>query len=503
MNMRKLGCSTALALLASFALASTASAADTWYAAPDPIGTGNECTEIAPCEARYAVEEKPAAGDTVIFAGGDYNISYFLNVVQDVSVEGAKTGTPTRLIGVAGAYTTLWITASAGTGHHVTDLTISNSEDGGNALYVGDYSAGGLLVDRIHATATGPNGYGINAQRRVTGTAPTIVRNSVGWATGSGGTGIRATGPVNSPGSVELHNVVATATAADGYGASFIGDGQFMIGCGNFNGVFKNSIARAALADNDLRVAGAIVPAPCPVNVNSTNSVWRDATTANGATITSAGDLPNMVPLFVDAAAGDFHPAAGSPVVNAGADDADAGSLDLDRNPRVLESAIDIGPYETLEVIPPIIPPTIPGAPAVPADPAPIVSALKFAPVAFLPKPLETPSAAAKKPKGSTVSFNSTEAATLSFIVEAKVSGRKKGKSCSRTAKRGKKCTTYKAVKGSFSIAARVGANSFKFTGYLNSKPLKAGPYRLVGTPKDATGNTGGAVKAPFKILKR
>jgi hypothetical protein len=497
LKMRKFGSSLALALIATFSLAATASA-DTWYASP--TGSGIDCTELAPCEAHYAVEEKPEAGDTVVFAGGDYNISYFLEVNQDVSVEGAKTGTPTRLIGSAGAYTTLWVTAGTGTGHHVTDLTISNSENGGNGLFVGDYTANGVVVDRVHATSTGPNGPGIRIQRSAAG-SPTIVRNSVGRATGDGGRGIWAEGPMFSPGTVELYNVVGDATGLNGYGISLTGGGMMPMMCGNLNAVLKNSIARSTTDVLDLHVAAGVGSTPCLAHVDSTNSVWRDATTVNGATITTVGGLPNMVPLFVDAAAGDFHPVAGSPVVNAGANDAKAGLLDLDRNARVSGSAIDVGPYETFEAAPPVVVP-----PATPADLLPSISGLKFSPTAFLPKPLETPSAAVaagKKPKGSTVRFNASEAATVSFVVEAKVSGRKKGKSCSRTATRGKKCSTFKAVKGGFSIAPKAGANTFNFTGYLRSKPLKAGTYRLIGTPSNAAGNTGKAVKAAFKILRR
>jgi hypothetical protein len=494
--MRKLIGSLALALLASLALAATASAADTWYAAPS--GSGTDCTQLAPCEAHYAVETRPAEGDTVIFAGGDYDLSSYLYVDQGVSVEGAKTGIPTRLIGGAGAYSTLWITAGvAGTGHHVTDLTISNLEAGGRALFVGDGSADGLVVDRVHATATGTSGVGIHAEQ-YSGTSPTIVRNSVGRATGTTGIGILAKGPMSSAGSVELHNVVADATAADGYAASFAGGGMLMMMCGNFEGVLKNSIARAATADHDLQVqAGIGGAAPCVGHVNSTNSVWRNASTSGGATITSAGDLPNLAPTFVDAPAGDFHPVAGSPVVNAGASDDKAGPLDLDRTARVSGSAIDIGPYETFEASVPVDPP--------PHDQPPVISALKFSPTAFLPKPLGTPStaiAARKKPKGSTVNFKATEAATINFVVEAKISGRKKGKSCSRKVKRGKKCTTFKAVKGSFSVAAKAGANSFKFSGYMNGKPLKAGSYRILGTPRDSAGNTGKVATAAFKIRK-
>jgi hypothetical protein len=40
----------------------------------------------------------------------------------------------------------------------------------------------------------------------------------------------------------------------------------------------------------------------------------------------------------------------------------------------------------------------------------------------------------------------------------------------------------------------------FRFSGRVGGKTLARGSYRLVGVPKDAAGNTGGAQRTPFKI---
>ena len=59
-----------------------------------------------------------------------------------------------------------------------------------------------------------------------------------------------------------------------------------------------------------------------------------------------------------------------------------------------------------------------------------------------------------------------------------------------------KKCSLFKPLKGSFSVAGAAGPNSFKFSGKLGGKALKPGSYRL-------TGSAGGAAKkAAFKIVK-
>jgi hypothetical protein len=103
-----------------------------------------------------------------------------------------------------------------------------------------------------------------------------------------------------------------------------------------------------------------------------------------------------------------------------------------------------------------------------------------------------------KAPVGTKVTYSLSAAASVSFTVERKTRGRKvKGKCRKQTAsnKTKKKCPLYKRVKGGFTHSGAAGQNRFKFSGRL-SKPLKPGPYRLVGS-------AGGATKrASFKIVK-
>jgi hypothetical protein len=59
-----------------------------------------------------------------------------------------------------------------------------------------------------------------------------------------------------------------------------------------------------------------------------------------------ANALTGMDPLLVDAAAGDLHLQAGSPAINRGETLTEAGSLDIDGNPRITAGAIDLGADE-------------------------------------------------------------------------------------------------------------------------------------------------------------
>jgi hypothetical protein len=119
---------------------------------------------------------------------------------------------------------------------------------------------------------------------------------------------------------------------------------------------------------------------------------------------------------------------------------------------------------------------------------APTLRRLKLSPSTF--RPLASPaSIAASKVKHRTrVSYRLSEAAKVKFRVQR----------CTKLVSG--KCRHYRTLKGSFSRSSKAGSNSFRFTGYVNGKPLKPGSYRLVGTPTDRSKNKGKAVRASFKI---
>ena len=206
--------------------------------------------------------------------------------------------------------------------------------------------------------------------------------------------------------------------------------------------------------------------------------------TSNGTAITPTA-IQTAALIFVNAAAGDYREAAGSPTIDAGSSDG-IGPLDLDGNARSQGAAPDIGAFEAT-----------PQPPS--AQPAAQVKSLALGAKRFKAANIGGSIARKKAPVGTTVSYQLTGAATTSFTVDRAAKGRKSGKKCSKQTRKNrkrKKCTLYKTVKGGFSHSGTAGANSFKFSGRVGDKALKPGNYRLVA-------HAGSSVKtAAFKIVR-
>jgi len=104
-----------------------------------------------------------------------------------------------------------------------------------------------------------------------------------------------------------------------------------------------------------------------------------------------------------------------------------------------------------------------------------------------------------KVSNGKKVSYNLSEAATVSFKVEKKSKGRKVGKKCVKQTKQNKTkkaCPLFKQV-ASFSGPGNAGANKASIP-----KKLGPGTYRLTMTARDAVGNVT-TKTTTFKIAKK
>ncbi|HEY0279980.1 MAG TPA: hypothetical protein VGC32_17075 [Solirubrobacterales bacterium] len=146
---------------------------------------------------------------------------------------------------------------------------------------------------------------------------------------------------------------------------------------------------------------------------------------------------------------------------------------------------------------------------AAPDRGAPKVSALKLTPSSFRAAskggPVTTGKSGRKGP-GTEVSYKVDEAARITFTVQRREPGRRKGRSCvkpTKTLAKAGHCTRYVTVKGSLERTAKVGGfDRFRFTGRLSGRSLTRGSYRLALLAADAAGNEAAPVVAAFHVLR-
>lgn len=166
------------------------------------------------------------------------------------------------------------------------------------------------------------------------------------------------------------------------------------------------------------------------------------------------------------------------------------------------------GPVPPGPTPPGSIPPGGPGA--TPDRTAPVLSGVSLTRARFRIGKTATAIAAAKKraaASGTTLRFTSSEAATLSLVIERAKPGRKvksKGKTiCTavgRAVKRGR-CTLYTAGK---TLTRRIaaGPGTVAFSGRIGTKRMAPGTYRITLIARDAAGNASAATQRTFTVLR-
>ena len=314
----------------------------------------------------------------------------------------------------------------------------------------------------------------------------------------------------NASGSAGIRSVVSGAAVASVY--------------------LRNSIVRntAFTFDRQQTSAGPLT------NIEATHSDFATTFGGNGVGTYSA-DATNLNadPAFVDSAAGDYRLSAGSPVVDKGAPDTVFGepATDLAGNPRIVDgngdetARRDMGAFE-FQPGPPVTGGPAPpggGSPAslapgggepggAPADGGGSAAPAAITALALKPKRFRAATrgaavttaaavtgAGAPTP-GTVVSFTLSQAASTTFSLERKTTGRRSGRSCvkaTRRNRRAKKCTRWVAVgKSAFAREAATGANSFRLTGRLGRRALAPGGYRLIASAGTSARN------APFTVLR-
>ena len=139
---------------------------------------------------------------------------------------------------------------------------------------------------------------------------------------------------------------------------------------------------------------------------------------------------------------------------------------------------------------------TVPGlAPTPPSDtqpsvgpPSPSAVAVRLSALRLAPRSVR---------RTARITFSLTRGATVRFTVERAIQGRRSAGRCRATARRGRRCTLFKGVRGSFSHTAVAGANTVRFSRRLGGRNLSRGSYRLVATPEG-----GSPVRIAFTVTR-
>ncbi|HEX5225977.1 MAG TPA: choice-of-anchor Q domain-containing protein [Solirubrobacteraceae bacterium] len=134
---------------------------------------------------------------------------------------------------------------------------------------------------------------------------------------------------------------------------------------------------------------------------------------------------------------------------------------------------------------------------------APVLSGLAVKPGNVLPQ--RGRGASTARARGAKISYSDTSRATTTLTVARISTGFRVGKRCQRKRPshpggKLRRCTLAVVV-GSFTHADVRGLNSFGFTGRVNSKPLRAGSYRLQARARNSTGQTSRIVATTFRVI--
>jgi hypothetical protein len=447
-----------------FATLAAAAGATQRYAAP--AGSGTACFQNAPCSLGTAVEDSKA-GDEVIVGPGVHSLP------QPATPEFGTAGIDIHGDPSGPMPTVVFAEDSSGFllygGSRLSYLAIV----AGGFQVIGVSCRGGDLVERVVVSTSGVEPVGLQISEEC------AARNALVRAGGEDAVAIFAR-PEFAKVSGPVRNVTALATGIHSVGIATRNDNPAMGGDNTLD--VRNAIASGE--ENDLR---AIDSAFGRAHIAIANSNFDVASGVGLSLVKDLGGNQGAPPLFVDAAAGDFREAAGSPTIDAGAAD-QIGELDLAGAPRLLGPAPDIGAYE------------FPSPAAAPGR----LRSLRVAPRRFRSIGVGGPTGGGIIRQGRTrppirtrVTFGLSAAATVSFEVSRAVAGRRVGGRCKRRspANRGRKrCTRLLPLKGGFTVDGIGGENAFTLSGRLAGRTLRRGSYRLIGT-------AGGATKrSPFTV---
>src|SRR3954451_9009896 len=318
-------------LLVSAAWAAGASGA-TVFATPNPDGV-HDCSQAHPCDIGTAVAAGP--GSEVIVLPGTYTVSTTLFAGNNVDIHGVA-GEPRPQIVSSYGFGAMQLFDANTTVRH---LEISTSGSIGLEL-----ENAGQLIEDVVVSAVGDACDPVSASGTVT------MRDSI-CIGGNRGVGTTCNGCSET---VSLRNVTAIGGP---YGIAFESSPGSP---STFEVNATNVIARQTTGTGaDVRAAAGDTNTAVAIFLDHSNYATRERVLCPSLLCVASVTDPLMAnnqttsPLFVDQAAGNFHEAAGSPTIDAGANDPANGTSDIDGDPRQIGPLTDIGADERLPAVPP------------------------------------------------------------------------------------------------------------------------------------------------------
>jgi hypothetical protein len=450
-----------------------------------PSGSGKACTTAIPCSLREAAL-KAWVNDEVIVGAGNYSIgSEPIGVrsgAQNVSIHGDYPGPMPHIDAHVAGGPAIFFEDNGG---RLAYLEIVNEAPelahAASCIFEG-------IVERVHLVARGPRAVGLLQGPGCS------VRDSLMEAYGDGAVALHTTDSETS----ERTDAFARNVTAIAAGPNSVGVAVQYLGVGST--LLIELLLHNTIASGDSYDLAAICPEPgfgkailFVGNSNFETSISRSpgfeapyppGTLDPPAEIVQDVGNQSAPPLFVNAAAGDFREAAGSPTIDAG-QARELGTFDLSGTPRSLGEGPDIGAYEAVPAATPP-PPRVVGK----------ITSLKLKPPRF--QAIGAGGRARPGQPGTMVSYRLTAPAKVRFVVEHKTVGRLVKGKCRKETRfndYGRPCSVYLREKPTFSRRGPRGTNRFRFRGRLGREALEPGLYRLVAS-------AGGARRrASFRVV--